>query len=63
MLAITEERTHSAPTYAWYAIHTKRREIRAQENLNREGYRVFLPALQSESLKDGARTLFIRCGI
>lgn len=39
----------------WYLIHTKpREEARALENLERQGYRCFLPLLAVEKLRRGA---------
>ena len=36
----------------WYLIHTKpKQEFRAQENLNHQGYRTFLPTLKVQKLK------------
>lgn len=39
----------------WYLVHTKpREEVRALENLERQGYRCFLPILAVEKLRRGA---------
>lgn len=41
----------------WYLVHTKpREELRALENLERQGYRCFLPMLAVEKLRRGAVT-------
>lgn len=45
-------------SYAWYVIHTKaREEYRAQENLLRQGYEVFLPVLHRERLTAGKKVV------
>ena len=57
----------------WYLIHTKpREEKRARENLERQGYTVYLPLFSAEKLRRGRlhlvqeplfpRYLFIRLG-
>lgn len=57
----------------WYLVHTKpRQEMRALQNLERQGYQCYLPTIPSEKLRHGAlvianeplfpRYLFIRLG-
>lgn len=42
----------------WYIVVTKpKQEARAHENLENQGGEVFLPMLQTESIKQGKRTL------
>ena len=57
----------------WYLVHTKpRQEVRAQENLERQGYECYLPVFPKEKLRQNRvsiaseplflRYLFIRLG-
>src|SRR5690554_4954416 len=42
----------------WYVVVTKpRQETRAYENLEHQGGEVFMPMLQTETIKQGRRTL------
>lgn len=42
----------------WYVVHTKpRQELRAADNLQQQGFRVFLPVLQAERLHRGKMRL------
>lgn len=42
----------------WYLLHTKpRQEKCAQENLERQGYRCYLPTIPSEKLRQGLLTV------
>ena len=45
-------------SFAWYAIHTKaREEYRCRDNLERQGYEVFLPLLTREKVSKGKKVV------
>ncbi|MFJ3044324.1 transcription/translation regulatory transformer protein RfaH [Herbaspirillum chlorophenolicum] len=42
----------------WYLVHTKpRQEACAQQNLERQGYKCYLPLLQKEKVRQGSLTI------
>ena len=45
---------NNAPSFAWYVVHTKpRQEDKALLNLERQGYRCYLPRLTVEKIRRG----------
>jgi transcriptional antiterminator RfaH len=50
--AIADEASANKSAIAWYVVHTKpRQEVRALENLEKQGFTCFLPMMQAQKLR------------